>query len=425
MSGTPEGHPKPQTEAVGKGYVAAWSEGSVVPPVFRTSTFVFKNAEEGKRAFEIAYGLSAAKKAEVPALIYSRVNNPNIEMVEDRITIFDPKAEAACLCAAGMGAISTTLLTVLRPGDEVVFSDPVYGGTEAFMRAVLPAWGVKTHPMPAGSSEAEMEKAVAACNGHCKVLYIETPANPTITVTDIVAAARITKKFSTEKSKVWLVVDNTFCGPVFCKPHTLGADIVVFSATKFISGHSDVVSGIVTGSKDIIGKIKGTRCLYGNILAPDAAWLMLRSFGTLDLRMKAQCANALKIVDFLAAHPAVEDVCYPGRASSHQRNNADQARIFKEQYTGGGSLITFFIKGGEKEAFVFLNALKLFHLAVSLGSIESLIEHPSSMTHSDMTPEEKMHAGITENMIRVSVGVEDSGDLVADLKQALDLVKAK
>lgn len=411
----------PTTQTLSKGYQPTWSEGSAVPPVFRTSTFVFKDCAEGKRAFEIAYGLSPAKKGEVPALIYSRVNNPNVEMVEERITVWDPKAESAALFASGMGAISGTCLTFLRPGDELVFSDPVYGGTELFMRHVLPSFGIKTHPMPAGSSEAEMDAAVAACEGRCKVLYIETPANPTILVTDIKAAARVAKKHSKDedKGKVWLVVDNTFLGPIFCQPHVLGADLVVYSATKFIGGHSDVVSGVVTGPSAAIARIKGTRTVFGSNTEPDTAWLILRSLGTLNIRMRAQAESAARIVEALAKHPMVEAVSYPGRPSSRP-NNEEQLRIFREQYSGSGSLITFWVKGGEAETFKFLDALHEFRLAVSLGSIESLIQHPSSMTHSDMSPEEKLKAGITPNLVRASIGLEHADDLIHDLVQALD-----
>jgi len=403
----------PVTEVLSRGYVPEWSEGAVIPPVFRTSTFVFKNAEQGKAAFEIAYGLRKAKEGEVPALIYSRVGNPNFEIFEDKITVWDNKAEAACLMSSGMGAISTTCLTFLHPGDHMCFSDPVYGGTEMFMRTVLPSFGVTSHAFHAGSSEAEMEAAVAKCEGKCKVIYVETPANPTITVTDLKAASRVAKKHN-----CLLIVDNTFCGPVFCKPHQWGADVVVYSATKFIGGHSDVVAGLATGSKELIGKIKVMRTVLGSINSPDSAWLLTRSLSTLELRMRQEADNAQKIVDFLLTHPAVETVFYPGCKTMGE----EQVRIFKEQYLGSGANVTFLVKGGEKESFTVLNNLHHFKLAVSLGGVESLIQHPSSMTHSDMSPEEKKNAGITDNMIRASIGVENADDLIADLKGALDLL---
>ena len=403
----------PQTEVLSRGYVPEWSEGAVIPPVFRTSTFVFKNAEQGKAAFEIAYGLRKANEGEVPALIYSRVANPNAEIFESKVTVWDPKAEDAVLMSSGMGAISTTCLTFLRPGDHIVFSDPVYGGTELFMRSILPSFQIPSHPFHAGSSEEEIEAAVAKCEGKCKVIYVETPANPTITVTDLKAASRVAKKHN-----CLLIVDNTFCGPLFCQPHQFGADVVVYSATKFIGGHSDVVAGVATGSKELMGKIKTMRTVLGSINEADTAWLLTRSLSTLELRMRAACANAGKIVEFLLKHPAVETVYYPGCTTMGE----EQIRIFKEQYSGAGSNVTFLVKGGEKESFTVLNNLHHFKLAVSLGGVESLIQHPSSMTHSDMTPEEKKHAGITENMIRASIGIENIDDLIADLKGALDLL---
>jgi len=409
---------RPQTQVLRKGYVPAWSEGAAIPPVFRTSTFIFRNAQEGKSAFEIAYGLRPPQPGEVPALIYTRVNNPNVEILEDRVTVWDPKAEAAALFSSGMGSISTTCLTLMRPGDELVFTDPVYGGTEYLFRKMLPMYGMPTRTVPAGCDEATMDAALAACNGKARVLYLETPANPTISITDIRAAVRVAAKYSTPERKVYVVVDNTFLGPIFCQPHTHGADIVVYSATKFIGGHSDVVAGIATGSRELIGMIKGTRTILGSINEPDTAWLLMRSLPTLELRMRAEADSAQKIVRFLLTHPAVEKVFYPGEACM----GAEHMRIFKEQYSGTGSIITFLIKGGEKEAFVFLDNLKHFHLAVSLGGVESLIQHPYTMTHSDMTNEEKAHAGITQNMIRASIGLEDALDLIEDLRQALSLV---
>lgn len=407
---------KPQTQVLSKGYVPAWSEGAAIPPVFRTSTFIFKNCQEGKRSFELAYGLRKAEQGETPALIYTRVNNPNAEFVEDRVTVWDPKAEAAALFASGMGAISSTCLTFMRPGDELVFTDPVYGGTEFLFRKTLPSFGMPTRTVHAGASEEEMEKAVRA--GKTRVLYLETPANPTISITDIKAAARVVARCSTPEHRVYLVVDNTFLGPIFCQPHVHGADVVVYSATKFIGGHSDVVAGIATGSKALVSQIKGTRTILGSNNEPDTAWLIMRSLPTLELRMKAEAESARKIVELLVSHKAVEKVLYPGLESMGK----EHMRIFKEQYSGHGSIITFLVKGGEKEAFAVLDHLKLFHLAVSLGGVESLIQHPGTMTHSDMTEEEKINAGITKNMIRASIGLEDAQDLIADLRDALDSI---
>ncbi|MGI5865417.1 MAG: aminotransferase class I/II-fold pyridoxal phosphate-dependent enzyme [Myxococcales bacterium] len=406
---------KPQTLIFSKGYDPHLSEGAAFPPVFRTSTFLFKNAQQGKRAFEIAYGLSPKKEGEIPALIYTRVNNPNVEMVEDRVVAWDGM-EAAALFASGMGAIASTCLTFLRPGDTLLFSDPVYGGTEALFRHVLPQFQIKTAPFPAGATKAEIER-LASDQRNIRAIYMESPANPTIVLNDLQAGREVADALSTPERKVLLMVDNTFMGPIFSQPKKFGADVVLYSATKFIGGHSDLVAGVAMGSQQLIDQIKVTRTLLGSNSDPETAWLILRSLGTLQIRMEKQQENARKIVDFLRDHPKVERVAYPGLPEMGDR----QVELFRKQSTGPGSLITFCVKGGEAEAFRVLDAVREFKLAVSLGGIETLIEHPGTMTHSDMTKEEQARAGITENMIRVSVGLEDADDLVEDLKRALEV----
>lgn len=404
---------KPQTSIFSKGYDPQRSEGAAVPPVFRTSTFIFKTAAEGKRAFEIAYGLDPMKQGESPALIYTRVNNPNSEILEDKITAWDG-CEAAALFSSGMGAISSTCLAFLKPGDTLVFSDPVYGGTEFFFRRILPLYGIKTVPFPAGATKAQME-ALVKDDPSVKVIYIESPANPTIMLADIQGAREIADTYSTADRKIKLMVDNTFMGPIFCRPTDFGADIVLYSATKFFGGHSDLVAGIAMGSKEDVGLIKVYRTILGSNSDPDTAWLIHRSLGTLQIRMEKQQENAIKIVEFLRKHPKVKTVSYPGLPEMGER----QLELWKKQCTGTGSLISFFIDGGEAEAFKVLDAIQHMKMAVSLGGVESLIEHPSSMTHADMTAEEKAHAGITDNMIRLSAGLEDPEDLIEDLRQAL------
>lgn len=404
---------RPQTQILTKGYDPQLSEGAAVPPVFRTSTFIFKSAQQGKRAFEIAYGLKPAEPGETPALIYTRVNNPNCEMVEDRVVAWDGM-EAAALFSSGMSAISCTCLTFLRPGDRVLFSDPVYGGTEYLFRHLLPQFGIASTPFPAGSDEAAIDELARAED--VKLIYLESPANPTNVLTDIGAARRIADRHSTARRRIQVVVDNTFLGPIFSRPRDLGADIVLYSATKFIGGHSDLVAGIAMGSREAIDKIKATRTILGANSDPDTAWLILRSLGTLQLRMEKQQESAIRLVDFLKRHPKVVRVAYPGLPDMGDY----QVRLARRQLAGTGSLVTFQIQGGEKEAFRLLDTVKEFKLAVSLGGIETLIEHPGTMTHSDMTPEERHAAGIADNMIRVSVGLEDIDDLVADMRRALD-----
>lgn len=404
---------KPQTRIFSHGYDPQRSEGAAVPPVFRTSTFIFKTAAEGKRAFEIAYGLDCPKAGESPALIYTRVNNPNSEILEDKVVVWDG-AEAAALFSSGMGAISSTCLAFLKPGDTLLFSDPVYGGTEYFFRRVLPQFNIRTIPFPAGTPREELERLVKT-DPTVKVIYIESPANPTMMLSDIRGAAELAAAHSREDHRILVVVDNTFMGPIFSKPLELGADVILYSATKFLGGHSDLVAGVAMGSAALVGQIKVMRTILGSNSDPDTAWLIQRSLGTLQLRMEQQQASALRIVDFLRTHPKVQCVAYPGSPAMGEAQTA----LWKDQCTGTGSIIAFCVKGGEAEAFRVLDAVEHMKLAVSLGGIESLIEHPSSMTHSDMTPQEKAQAGITDNMVRMSVGLEDAQDLIADLAQAL------
>ena len=407
---------KPQTAIFSKGYDPQRSEGAATPPVFRTSTFIFKTAAEGKRAFEIAYGLDTAKLGESPALIYTRVNNPNSEILEDKIVGWDG-AEAAAVFSSGMGAISSTCLAFLKPGDTLVFSDPVYGGTEYLFRHLLPAFGIRTKHFPGGATHEEMEALVKG-DPTVKVIYLESPANPTMQMSDIGAARELADKYSDDQRKILVMMDNTFMGPIFSTPIQQGVDIILYSATKFFGGHSDLIAGLAMGRKDLVGQIKVMRTILGSNSDPDTAWLIHRSLGTLQIRMEKQQENAVKIVEFLRKHPKIERVAYPGLAEMGER----QVALWKKQCTGTGSIISLLVKGGEAEAFKVLDALEHMKLAVSLGGIETLIEHPGTMTHSDMTPAEKDHAGITENMIRVSVGLEDPEDLIADLAQALDKV---
>ncbi len=408
---------KPQTEIFSKGYDPQRSEGAAIPPVFRTSTFIFKNAAEGKRAFEVAYGLRPVQEGETPALIYTRVNNPNTEILEDRVVAWDG-AEAAALFSSGMGAISSTCLAYLKPGDTLLFSDPVYGGTEYLFRRILPTFHIRTVAFPAGASWEEMETLVKG-DQTVKVVYFESPANPTMLLSDIPAAREIADDHCSAQRRILVMVDNTFLGPIFCRPLELGAHIVLYSATKFFGGHSDAVAGIALGSKELIGPVKVMRTILGSNSDPDTAWLIHRSLGTLQLRMEKQQENARRIVEFLRTHPRIQAVAYPGLPEMGER----QVELWKRQCTGTGSLVTFTIRGGgEAEAFRVLDAVKDMKLAVSLGGIETLIEHPYSMTHSDMTPEEKRQAGITDGMIRLSVGLEDPDDLIADLRQALERI---
>lgn len=405
----------PQTAIFSRGYDPQRSEGAAIPPVFRTSTFIFKNAAQGKRAFEIAYGLKPVREGESPALIYTRVNNPNSEILEDKVTAWD-RAEAAALFSSGMGAISSACLAFLRPGDVLLFSDPVYGGTEYLFRHVLPSFQIRTVPFPAGAGEAEIERLVRDHPG-VKVIYLESPANPTMQLCDIPAARTVADRHSTGDRRILVMTDNTFMGPLFYRPLQLGAHLVLYSATKFFGGHSDLVAGLAMGSRELVGQVKVMRTILGSNSDPDTAWLIHRSLGTLQLRMEKQQENARRIVDFLRAHPKVSRVLYPGLEEMGRR----QVDLWKQQCTGTGSVLSFTLRDAdEAKAFRVLDAVKHMKLAVSLGGIETLIEHPYSMTHADMTAEEKRQAGFGEDMIRLSAGLEEPEDMIADLAQALE-----
>jgi methionine-gamma-lyase len=408
--------PSPQTLIFEKGYDPQRSEGAAVPPVFRTSTFIFKRAVDGKRAFELAYGLRQREQGESPALIYTRVNNPNSEILEDRVTAWDG-AEAAALFSSGMGAISSTCLTLLRPGDTILFSDPIYGGTEYLFRKLLPEFGILTAPFPARAGEAELG-ALAAAHPSTRIIYLESPANPTMELCDMPAARRVADRLSTPARPVLVLIDNTFLGPIFSQPLRHGADVVLYSATKFFGGHSDLVAGLAMGPASLLNQVRATRTILGSMSDPDTAWLIHRSLGTLQLRMEQQQANTVRLVELLRRHQKVKRVYYPGLPEMGAR----QVELWKEQCTGAGSLVSFDVQGGEAEAYRVLDAVRHMRLAVSLGGIETLVEHPWSMTHADMTPEQKLHAGFGPAMIRLSVGLEDPADLADDLTRALETV---
>lgn len=410
---------RPESLMMSYGYKPEWSEGAVKCPIFQTSTFVFKSAEEGKAFFELAYGLREKKPKEELGLIYSRLNNPDLEILEDRLTLWDD-AQAAAVFESGMAAISTVLLQFLNPGDVLLHSDPLYGGTEHFISHVLPRFGVKPVGFVAGSGRAEINQIITRheVGDRLKMIFVETPANPTNALVDIGMCREIADKHASPAKKVLVAVDNTFLGPVWQHPLKHGADLVLYSATKYIGGHSDLIAGVCLGPEDLIGEVKALRTFVGNMAGPWTGWLMMRSLETLKLRMTCQMKNARYVADFLCDHPKVEKVYYLG----HLGEEDSQFDIYRRQCLSPGAMISFDIVGGETQAFRFLNSLKLIKLAVSLGSTESLAEHPATMTHSDVPPEEQRKMGISDKMVRISIGVENPEDLVLDIQQALDLV---
>ncbi|MBK8045848.1 MAG: cystathionine gamma-synthase family protein [Anaerolineales bacterium] len=404
---------------MGYGYRPELSEGAIKPPIFFTSTFVFRTAEEGKAFFELAYGLRKGNPNEEMGLIYSRLNNPDLEILEDRLTLWD-EAEAAAVFESGMAAIATTILQFVSPGDVVLHTEPVYGGTDYLLKRILPRLRIRTVGVPAhqGLAGIEMRLRDREISGNLALIYVETPANPTNALVDIAGCARLAQRYSRPNRRVLVAIDNTFLGPLWQHPLRHGADLVLYSATKFIGGHSDVIAGLCLGTKELIAQVKTMRTIFGTMASPMTGWMLMRSLETLKLRMTAQMKSARIVADYLVDHPKVQRVYYLG----HLTEESPQYDIYHCQCLGPGSMIAFDIVGGEAEAFRFLNGLQLFHLAVSLGGTESLAEHPATMTHSDVDPEERVEMGISESMVRLSIGVEHHEDLIADLDNALAAV---
>ncbi len=411
---------KPESLMMSYAYDAHEHQGAVKCPIYQTSTFAFNNCEEGKAYFELAYGLREPKEGEEMGMIYSRLNHPNMDILEKRLALWD-ETEAGAFFSSGMAAISTTILTFVKPGDVLLFSSPVYGGTDHFIHHVLPQFNIRAVGFVKGENEDVIIERVEKAYPGCKpsMIYVETPGNPTNSIIDIEMVSRIAKYFSTEDKKCVLAVDNTFLGPVFQHPKDFGADLVVYSATKFIGGHSDVIAGACTGSAALIGQIKGMRTFFGSQLDSNSSWLLQRSLETIKVRMEAQAKSAKVIAEYLKGHPMVDKIHYLG----FLEKGSEMEDIFTRQCLSAGSMVAFDIVGGEKEAFMFLDNLKLFKLAVSLGSTESLAEHPATMTHVDVSPEDRMKLGISPSLVRLSIGLEDPQDLIDQIENAFEVVK--
>ena len=410
---------KPESEMMGASYDPHLSEGSVKVPIFQTSTFVFKNAEEGKSHFHIAYGLREKNIGESMSLAYSRINNPNLEIAEDRLKLWD-NAESCALFQSGMAAITTTILELSKPNTLILHSSPLYGGTDHFIEHVLPKYNIKSMYFNSFDSIESIikEKEDKYPDMDVSLVYIESPANPTNSIVDISKSKELADYFSRKENKVYLAIDNTFMGPVFSQPIDHGADVVLYSATKYIGGHSDLVAGAASGSNEIISRLKGMRVFMGNMASPFTCWLITRSLETLKIRMEKSAENARKIAEMLNTHPKIKKVHYLSLIDK----NSNEYKVYKKQYSSSGGMISIDIKGGEKEAFTFLDNLKLIKLAVSLGGTESLACHPFSMTHCDVSVETKNKIGMGESLIRLSIGIEDFNDLIDDIKNSLDKV---
>ena len=405
---------KASTLMMGHGFDPALSEGALKPPIFLTSTFVFENAAAGKRHFE---GVTGKRPGGSEGLVYSRFNGPNQEILEDRLSLWED-AEDALSFSSGMSAIATLFLTFVQPGDVIVHSGPLYAATETLIARILGKFGVSWLDFPAGATEGEIEGVLerAKAMGRVSLIYLESPANPTNALVDVeaVAAARA-KLFTGDLPPI--AIDNTFLGPLWARPIEQGADMSIYSLTKYAGGHSDLVAGGVVGASKFLDPMRSMRNTIGTITDPHTAWMLLRSLETLELRMTRAGENAAKVCAFFRDHPKIETVGYLGFLTEGR-----QADIYRRNCLGAGSTFSLYLKGGEREAFAFLDTLKIAKLAVSLGGTETLASAPAAMTHLSVPDERKQAMGITDNLVRISIGVEDADDLIADFDAALQAV---
>lgn len=406
----------PESLMMSAGHDPSLVRNSIKNPIFQTSTFVFETAEEGKAFFEKVYGDGGTEEKN-NSLIYTRLNHPNLSTVEKRLSLLDGSEDSAFF-ESGMAAITTTLLEFCKSGDLILMSFPLYGGSDSFIKNTLPAFDIEHIAFTPEMSKAEIIDLVKAHPRADKLVYIylETPANPTNSLIDIEMLSEVAEAFSSQDKKVVLSVDNTYMGPLWQKPLQHGADLVLYSATKYIGGHSDIIAGACSGKGDLIYRVKGMRSKLGCMASPWTSWLLARSLETLTLRMEKQAANAAVLAKMLEDHPKVTKVFYVGSL----KPGDNHYELYQKQYTSGGAMLAFDIVGGEAEAFRFLNALQLASLAVSLGSTETLTSHPFTMSASNMSLEDRAAVGITPAMIRISTGVENPDDLVKDFTQALE-----
>ena len=405
----------PDTLAIHAGHRPADHQGSIKPPIHATSTFVFPSAEHGAAHMEAAYGVEGAVAPD-NGYIYSRLGNPTRTAAEVRLAALDG-ADASAFFSSGMAAISTALLAWSGAERPVWYAPPLYGGTAHFLNEVLPAKGTQVEVLDVSNGDllSSLDATRLETDTLPGIIYLETPANPTMQVYRIASAAEWARTHSTPEHRILVFVDNTYLGPLMQRPLEVGADLVLYSATKYIGGHSDVVAGAASGPADVMEAVIGFRHFLGGMADPWTSWLLARSMETLPIRLERQQSTAVRILETLRAHPAVGTV-----RSAHAQDLApDAAQVMAEQSSGSGSMMAFEVDGGRSAAFKVLNALNIFSLAVSLGSTESLAEHPASMTHAGVPVDQKQQYGITEGLIRLSIGLEHPADLVADLEQAL------
>ena len=410
----------PVTQMMGYGYDPHLSEGALKPPVFLTSTFVFKTAQDGKDFFDYTSGRKPVPEGVAGGLVYSRFNNPNLEVLEDRIALWD-EAESAAVFSSGMAAIATTLFAYLKSGDVILLCQPLYGGTETLIAKALPNYGIRNVAFTDGLSATVVSAAAeeALKLGRVGLIMTECPANPTNALVDLELMAATADEIGRRQGyRPPVVTDNTMLGPLYQRPLACGADLNVYSLTKYVGGHSDLVAGGVSGARARMQPIRMLRGAIGTQLDPNSAWMLLRSMETLQVRMERANDNARSVAAFLATHPKVRSVNYLGALAADD----PRRRVFERQCKAPGSTFSFEVAGGEAGAFRFLDALTVIKLAVSLGGTESLASHPAAMTHSGVPAEVRARLGISESMIRLSVGIEDAADLIEDVRQALERV---
>jgi cystathionine beta-lyase/cystathionine gamma-synthase len=402
---------RPETSVLTRGFDPTLSVGSARPAVFRSSTYVFSSPEAAERAFDLMAGRALRTPGENVDLVYSRFNHPNAQILEDQVLPLEPGATSAAVFNSGMAAIMTAMLAVLNPGDSILYTVPVYGGTQTLIRAFLEPFAIVGIPVRAGDSSA-LDAAVREAK-NLKIIFIETPANPTIMMTDIRRACTAAAARFAERPLV--MVDNTFLGPAFQHPLLLGADVSIYSATKYLGGFSDIIGGVVlTKDMALMNKIRSRRSLFGNILQPDECWILNTRLPTVTLRMNRQSKNAQRIAEGLVGHPGLKRVYYPTLIT-----DPEQARIYREQCDFPGGLVSLDINGGKTAAFEFLRRIRLARNAVSLGGVETLACHPRSTTHSAWSEKDLDEGGIGEGLVRLSLGIENWEDLLADFQQAL------
>ncbi|MEO8811488.1 MAG: cystathionine gamma-synthase family protein [Caulobacteraceae bacterium] len=408
---------EPETLMLGFGFDPGLSEGAVKTPIFLTSTFAYKTCEEGKLLFDYMSGRSASPEGADAGLIYTRFNNPNLQIVEERLAVLE-RADAAAVFSSGMAAIFTALLALCEPGQSVLRSRPLYGGAETLFDNLLTRLGVRGATFIDGVDPAAVRTAAEAALalGPLAAIYVETPANPTNAVVDLRLMATLAGEIAARQGfRPTIIVDNTLLGPLYQSPLDHGADLSVYSLTKYVGGHSDLIAGSVAGAAAPMKKIRSLRNLIGNQLDVHSCWMLTRSLETLRLRMDKAFSNAAEVAAWLGAHRAVERVAYLGAVT----HGTAEAEVIARQCGAMGATFSFVVKGGREAAFKVLDRLQIFKLAVSLGGTESLACHPGSTTHSGVSANEQGALGMSDGMIRLSIGVEAPKDLIADLDGAL------